>query len=140
MSGINIGRVVGGGLVAGLVMNISQSILNVPVLGAEMDAELAALNLPAPGGGAIGIFVLMGFLLGILTVWLYAAVRPRLGPGPRTAVIVGLVIWATAYFYGLMGMGVMGMLSGRVVTIASVWGLVELPLAAVAGAWMYREG
>ncbi len=32
------------------------------------------------------------------------------------------------------------MLPGRLAMIGSLWGLVEVPLAAVAGAWMYREG
>ena len=139
MSGINIGRVVSGGLVAGLVMNIGEFILNEPLLGADLTAALEARNLPAVGGGAIGVFVTLTFVFGILLVWLYAAVRPRLGPGPKTAISIGVVIWVLAYFGPLVSMSVMGMLPGRLVLIGSIWGLVEVPLAAVAGAWMYRE-
>ena len=74
MSRINTGGVIKGGLVAGLIINISQTILNVPVLGPMMQAELAARNLPEVTGAAIGIFVVMCFVLGLLLVWLYAAV------------------------------------------------------------------
>ena len=133
-------RVVLGGLLAGLVMNIGESILNVPVLGEQMDAAMKALGLEPPGGGAIVLFITITFGLGILMVWLYAAMRPRLGAGPKTAVIVGLVIWLLAYFWGLVPMWILGMLPGQVVVIACIWGLVEVPLASVAGAWMYREG
>ncbi|HAK54759.1 MAG: hypothetical protein QF463_01170 [Vicinamibacterales bacterium] len=139
MSGINIGRVVVGGLVAGLVMNVGEYILNEPLLGAELTAALEARNLPAVGGGAIGVFVTMTFAFGILLVWLYAAVRPRLGPGPKTAVTIGVVVWFLAYFGPTVAMNVMGMLPGRLAMIGAVWGLVEVPLAALAGAWMYHE-
>lgn len=139
MSGINIGRVVSGGLVAGLVMNIGEFILNEPLLGADLAVALEARNLPDIGGGAIAVFVTMTFVFGFILVWLYAAVRPRLGPGPKTAIIIGVVIWFLAYFGPLVSMSVMGMLPGRLAVIGSVWGLVEVPLAALAGAWMYHE-
>ena len=139
MSGINMGRVILGGLLAGLVMNIGETILNVPILGAQMDAAMESLGLDPPGGGAIAVFVIMTFGLGILMVWLYAAVRPRLGAGPQTAVIVGLVIWVLAWVFAGVPMAVMGMFPTRVMLIVCIWGLVEAPLASVAGAWLYRE-
>jgi len=46
MSQINVGGVVKGGLAAGVVMNLSEFVLNVPVAGEQMNAELAARNLP----------------------------------------------------------------------------------------------
>jgi len=70
MSGINLGRVVVVGLVAGLVMNIGEYILNEQLLVADLTAALEARNLPAVGGGAIGVFVTMTFAFGILLVWL----------------------------------------------------------------------
>jgi hypothetical protein len=83
-----MGRVLVGGLATGLVINVGETILNVPLAGAETEQALAARNLPPIGGGAIAYFVVLCFLLGILIVWIYAAVRPRLGPGPKTAVMV----------------------------------------------------
>ena len=46
-----------------------------------------------PTGSDIGIFVAMTFVLGILLVWLYAAIRSRYGPGPKAAVVAGLFGW-----------------------------------------------
>ena len=37
MNGIRVGRVIAGGLVAGLIVNIGESILNVPLLGAQLE-------------------------------------------------------------------------------------------------------
>lgn len=139
MDRINTGGVIKGGLVAGLIINLSQTILNVPVLGARMQSELAARNLPAVEGGAIAVFVVMCFGLGLLMIWLYAAVRPRLGPGPNTAVCVGLVVWTLIYIWRGVGYATMGFVSWNTAIITIVWGLVESILAAVAGAYFYKE-
>ncbi len=46
MGNINFGRVLLGGLVAGIVLNIGEYILNDKVFGAEMKAYLARHNFP----------------------------------------------------------------------------------------------
>src|SRR6266404_428420 len=99
LGNINMGRVIMAGLLAGLVVNISETILKLFVVNKDMEAALLAMNLPLVGGPAIGGFVVMAFLLGIMTVWLYAAIRPRFGPGVKTAVCAGLVVWFFAYLY-----------------------------------------
>jgi apolipoprotein N-acyltransferase len=139
MSRINMPRVILGGIVAGIVINVSEAILNLVVLGAEMEAAMARLNLPPISGQAIAVFVVMGFVVGILTTWLYAAIRPRFGPGPTTALCAGATVWFFAYFYSGLGMVVMGMFTTRLMTIAVAWGLVEILAAAVAGAALYKE-
>ena len=139
MGRINTGRVILGGLVAGLVINIGEIILNIPIIGAESDAALQALGLEPPGGGAIAVFIATGFLLGLVAVWLYAAMRPRFGPGPKTAVIAGLVVWALGFLVAAIGYGMLGFFPARLVVITTVWGLFEMPIASVAGAWLYKE-
>jgi len=139
MSQINVGGVVKGGLAAGLVMNISEFVLNVPVAGAQMDAELAARNLPPVSGNQIAVFVTVTFLLGLLTVWLYAAIRPRLGAGPQTAIIAGLVVWACSYLFSAIVFGVLGINSMGLVVLTIVWTLVEMIVAASVGGYLYKE-
>jgi len=140
MGGINFGRVVLGGLLAGLVIDASEYLLNEVVLGEQMDAAMQRLNLPPVGGGAIGVFVVLGFALGIATIWFYAAIRPRFGAGVRTALCAGSAVWFFAYLYPSIGMGVLGFFPAGLMTLAVIWGLVELLVAAVAGAWLYKEG
>ena len=67
MGRINAGRVILGGLLAGLIINIGEFILHELVLKAQEEAAMAALNLPPPGGSAIAWFVAGGFLAGIRT-------------------------------------------------------------------------
>jgi hypothetical protein len=139
MGTINVGRVILGGLLAGLVINISETILNVVVLAQAMEEALRARNLPDLGGSAIAGFIFFAFLLGIVTVWLYAAIRAHFGPGARTAVIAGLFVWYFAYFYSTSATVLMGFYSAKLAAVGVVWGLVEIVLASIAGAWLYRE-
>ena len=139
MSRMNVGRVLLGGVLAGLIVNVGETILNVVVAGAAMEAALAARNLPPVGGSAIGGFVVITFLVGIVTVWLYAAIRPRFGPGPGTAVIAALVVWFFAYVHQSVAMLLMGILPAKVMVLGTVWGLVEIVIGSIAGAWVYKE-
>src|SRR5262245_9348385 len=139
MGKINTGRVILGGLVAGLVINFSEFILNGLILARQLEAAMRALNKPIVGHEAIAYFVIGGFVLGILMIWLYAAIRPRFGAGPKTAICAGLTVWAFAYFYSAIGFIAMGLFPTNLMLIGLVWGLVELPIAALAGAALYQE-
>lgn len=139
MSQINYVGVLKGGVVAALIMLVSEAVLNVPIIGAQMDRELAARNLPGVSGGAFGVFTILTLLLGFLTVWLYAAIRPRLGPGPRTAMVAGLVVWATTYLYSAIAFGVLGVNSMGLIIVSIVWTLIEMIVASAAGAYFYNE-
>lgn len=139
MSGINKARVIIGGIVAGLVINVSEVVLNLFVVKEQMDAAVARMNLPPVGGQAISMFVVLCFALGIATIWLYAAIRPRFGAGVGTALCAGAVAWFFAYLYPGAGMWVMGMWPNQTMAITLLWGLAEVLLGAVAGASIYQE-
>jgi hypothetical protein len=136
---INMGRVILGGLLAGLVLNIGEFLLNDFVLGSQMKAFMVTHNFTEPGVNFMIIAVGLTFVMGIVLVLGYACIRPRLGPGVKTAIIAGLFGWFGVYFYSGVINGVLfGIPMGTMVTVI-VWGLVEYSLAAVAGAWLYKE-
>ena len=139
MSQINIGSVLKGGVAAGVIMNISEFILNVPVAGAQMEAELASHNLPPVSTAAIATFTFVTLLLGIATVWLYAAIRPRLGPGPKTAMVAGLLVWALSYLYASVFVYMLGTQSMGLVLLGVVWSAVEMIIASAVGGYLYKE-
>ncbi|PYP30193.1 MAG: hypothetical protein DMD47_10255, partial [Gemmatimonadetes bacterium] len=99
MGKINWGRVVLGGLLAGLVLNVIDWVVYGKVLAADFNAALQALGKGPMTGSMIIWFVIFDFLFGIFLVWFYAAIRPRFGAGPRTAVLAGFAIWV---LYGLL--------------------------------------
>ncbi len=140
MAHTNRGRVIVGGLVAGLLINIVEYVTNGVVLREAWGKAMAALNKPADlSVAAIVIFNIWGFLLGIAAVWLYTAIRPRYGAGPRTAVRAGLVTWALAVFLANLANYPLGVLPTRLLVITSIVALVEIVIATLVGAWLYKE-
>jgi hypothetical protein len=139
MGKMNVGRIIGGGLLAGLVLNIGEFILNMPILGKQMEEIMLQKNLPTPTGGAIALYVVLAFVLGIAVIWLYAAIRPRFGAGPKSAVIAGLSVWFFVWLWVHISMTPMGLLPTSIVLITLIWGFFEVPIAALVGAWTYKE-
>ena len=139
MPNLNYKRILLGGLIAGLVLNMTETFFNLVLFGKEMEATFKAMNLPPLGAGAMVFFTLWGFIQGLLSVWLYAVLRDRFGAGPRTAILVGLVVWVFAWAYPNLSFGFMNMTPWRLVCIGLIWSLIETPATTVLGAWLYRE-
>jgi hypothetical protein len=86
--------------------------------------------------------MLMGitFVLGILAVWTYAAIRPRFGAGPKTAFIAGLAVWAMSYLYaGVYAYAGIVILPMKLTWCPVLWSLIEVPVATMVGGWLYKE-
>ncbi|MFL5486623.1 MAG: hypothetical protein ACJ8AB_02790 [Gemmatimonadaceae bacterium] len=139
---MNTKKVVIGGLVAGVVLNVIDFVANTFILGARMKAESDAFK---PGisdqmmsGSSIASYVIMDFVLGLALIWTYAAVRPRFGPGLRTASFVALLFWLLALIF-TAGFRQMGMMSPGLWWMFAFVGLVNFLLAAWAGARIYSE-
>ena len=139
MNNINIGRVVLGGLLAGFILNVSEVLLNDLVLAVQLQEFFERTSIAPPGGSFVAVAVTLTFVMGIVLILVYALIRPRLGPGPKTAVIAGLIMWFATYLYsGLVnGIALGGAFKTLVITL--VWGLFAYLIAAIAGAWVYKE-
>jgi hypothetical protein len=140
MSGINAGRVLGGGLLAGLVFNILDFAAN-RMLRSDWEAAMTRLNLPTSALEAPSVMVTwiaVDFLFGILVVWTYAAIRPRFGPGPKTAAMAGLVPFIATSLV-LYGLSAMGLFTNAFYWKATAFSLVVVVAGSIAGAWAYKE-
>jgi len=139
MGNINITRVLLGGLLAGLVICFGEFILGWVILGGQWAEVLAEAGMGEFGGGQEASFLIVAILYGIALIWIYAAIRPRFGPGPKTAVVAGLTLWVVAWLLVCTYVIVIGVFPAGLLIAAIVWGLFELPIAAVAGACLYQE-
>jgi hypothetical protein len=141
MSKINLTRVILGGVAAGIVIDVCEGILNGVILKQQWADAFTALGKASQTMSVkqIAAFNLWGLAAGIITVWLYAGLRPRYGAGPRTAILAGLTVWALAFglatavpvFFHLYPVG-LGLTS---VALEAV----EMILAGLAGAALYKE-
>src|SRR3979490_3142533 len=139
MGKINAGRVVLGGLAAGLILNIGEYLLNDRVLATQMAELFRKCGFPKPGTNFIVIAVVITFVLGIVIVAGYAAIRPRFGPGPKTAIIAALFAWFGVVVYPNVIYAALGFTPTNILMILLGWEVVEFLLATLAGAWLYRE-
>jgi hypothetical protein len=141
MAGINTRKVWLGGLVGGVVWIVWATIVNfVFLMPKYMAAQQVGTMLKDPRYPFFMVVWLLQFLLlGVLVAALYAAVRASWGPGPGTALKVGLIAggfagfpvnfydsaWAT--FPRIIPFGwLLELLIGAV-------------LAALVAGWIYRE-
>lgn len=138
MGKINLKGVVLGGLVAGLVLNAFDFLIYGVVLAADMEAAMQAIGRTMVDD-PIWLYVLLDFLFGIWVVWLYAMIRPRYGPGPRTAVIAGLYVWVGLGVLHAISEAPLGIFTPRLSAMIVGMFLIVVPLAAVAGAKFYTE-
>ncbi|MFN0084821.1 MAG: hypothetical protein ACKVX9_05495 [Blastocatellia bacterium] len=139
MNKINMGRVLIAGLVAGVVLNFGEFLFNSVLLAKTMEEELRKLNLGPPTNTFIIRAVGVTFMLGIAMVYLYAAIRPRFGPGVKTAVCAGLFCWFFVYLYTGYINQALGIISVNLFWLSLGWGLIEYSAGAIAGAWLYKE-
>lgn len=139
MTKINYGRVIIGGLLAGVVIAIGETILNLVVVHDQWTMFMEQHSLPAESTGIDTMWFLWNFLAGLAIVLLYALMRPRCGAGPKTAAWAGLYVWFLMWFmsFGAVGLS-FGMPSSLILT-GVIWGLVEVILASLAGGWAYKE-
>jgi uncharacterized membrane protein len=143
MGKINYGRVILGGIVGGIVGATLDWFLNGVLLGQLWIDTARALNHPdafstAPVAVLVGLFLL--FVVGaVLMIWLYAAVRPRLGGGVRTAVYVGLVAWTFAKLLPNTFWVLAGIFGRRIMFYDTLAGIVEIVAGTVVGAALYKE-
>ena len=137
---MNGARIAFGGLAAGLLLLVSGVALGHGVLGPEYVRAFASHRAhPATAATVIentAIRLAFGFIL----VFLYAALRPRFGAGPRTALVAAATFWLSAYLPRFLELSDFGILGGWRLAVSVPWSLAEVTLAALLGGWLYREG
>jgi hypothetical protein len=141
MARINYGRVVLGGLAAGVVANVCDFVSNSLFLADDMIrlAQRLNLNQRVLASPAVALtWVAVDFVYATLIVWTYAAIRPRFGSGPGTAIRAGVVLWlaVTVIVFGFQSMGIFTpdtFLKSSLLTLGSTI------LASLAGGAIYKE-
>lgn len=133
MGKINWGRVFVCGLVTGFVLFAVGGVIFTVRL-AYFDAEMSELGPGAPF--SIFLVLVLNLVVGIVTIWLYAAIRPRYGPGPKTAAVAGFAVWLI-FSLAVLILASVGMLPVRVPLLAS--SLAGSVVGTVAGARYYKE-
>jgi hypothetical protein len=141
MSSINTGRVIGAGLVGGLALNVVDMGTQM-LMADDMKAMVERLHLdPALTDMTMANalpWIGVDFIVGILIVLNYAAMRPRFGPGPKTALLAGFMLYGavTAVLYGFATMGVF---TEAMFLKSAAFAALSFGAGSLAGGWAYKE-
>ena len=139
---INTGKVVVGGLVAGLIMNATGFLIQGMMLGPRMMGEMVAAAPTLAGKGedamTMAARVISSFVIGIMLVWMYAAMRPRFGPGPQTAMISAFIVWLFGFLFYIDWL-FLGMMTAATYAMMSAAMIVSLAIASWVGCMLYKE-
>jgi len=140
MGKLNWQRIILGGLLAGVIIDAFEWVTNGVIFASDWADVMKTLN-SSTNFSVKQIMALnvWGFLTGIAMVWLYAAIRPRFGAGPKTAVLAGAAMWFMNYALGGAFPVVSHLYPVDLAAVTTMIGLVEAVAAALAGAWLYKE-
>ncbi|OLB60419.1 MAG: hypothetical protein AUI13_00435 [Gemmatimonadetes bacterium 13_2_20CM_2_69_23] len=140
MGKINWGRVIVGGLLAGVVLNAFDYVYYGVVMKSDMAAAMQALGKqPQAIDALVPWFIFLDFIYGIGVLWVYAAIRPRFGAGPKTGVIAGVAVWFFIALLHNLGEAPMGLYPQRMYVTGTIVALVQYALAGPIGAYLYKE-
>jgi hypothetical protein len=140
MGKVNVGRVIVGGLVAGIVSDILGFLVDGLWLAPRWAAGMAALGHPDFSSNQWIYFNLLGLITGIVAIWIYAGIRPRYGAGAKTAALVGVLVWLVSVLVpNLSFMWVPHLFSHHLTAFTTAGGLVEQVIGVIAGAALYKE-
>lgn len=138
---INWVRVIVGGLVAAVILFLTDGFLHERIVGADWKAVYAGLGSTEPHHDASGLVYFAIFELGrgLISIYLYALMRSCCGPGPKTAIFAGVVAWIAFSVTGPAQFIPLGFYSHALWFKVGAFQLITSIVAAIAGAFLYRD-
>jgi len=138
---INWIRLIIGGLIASVILFLTDGFFHERVVAADWAAVYHGLGVTEPKHNAMGLVYFAIFELGrgFLSLALYVLIRPCCQPGPKTAVVAGLVAWLAFSVTGPAQFIPLGFFSNALWLKAGAFQLATSVIAAVAGAWVYKD-
>lgn len=140
MTKINLRRVILGGILGGLVMDLLGYAVDGRMLASEWNAEMHALGRATASNYEIAWMNILGIICGVVAVYLYAAMRPRFGGGTLTAVRAGLIVWVVGSLIpNASFMYLSGLFTQRLAVLTTAGSLAGTLVGTIVGAAFYKE-
>jgi hypothetical protein len=139
-SAMNVGKVVAGGILAGIVLYAFDFVANTFLFVDDWQSLSQRHNFNSAlmgGTSAMVTYVVINVILGFVIALTYAAIRPRFGAGPGTGAIAAFLVFLPNILMltGFAGWFIPWDLIVRQGTVS----LVAMLAAGIAAAWVYSE-
>ena len=125
------------GCAAGIVWTLLSAI-STRLLGGAFNAAVPGNKLFSPSAGLAAFLLIANLAGGVWVMWLYSAIRPRYGAGPRTAALAGFAWWLASSLADATW-GSFGLVPVSALLPLSAVALPEMLVAAMVGSWLYKE-
>jgi hypothetical protein len=138
---INWVRMLVGGLVATIILFLTDGLFHEHVVAADWKAVYENLRAADPHHPGLGVLYFAVFDLGrgLISIYVYALMRSCCGPGPKTAALAGVVAWIAFSVTGPAQFIPLGFYSNALWIKVGAFQLVTSIVAALAGAALYRD-
>ncbi len=141
MPRINWPRLIIGGIIASIICFLTDGFFHEKVVLADWAAVYANLGVTDPKHNAAALIYFAVFELGrgFAAIALYFLMRPCCGPGPKTAILAGIVMWLAFSVTGPAQFIPLGFYSHALWIKVGAFQLVTSILATLAGAALYKD-
>jgi hypothetical protein len=140
MGQINYGRVIAGAIVAAIFYFIADGFIHGALLGQEHKSAILNAGKPLEHDpSAYFYFAAFDLGKGLVVLLIYAAARPRFGPGPTTAIWAGLVAWFAIEALPQIAMMPFPFYEKSFYVRWLALEIVPMVIGAILGAWVYKE-
>ena len=142
MTKINFGRLFIGGLIASVLLFLSDGVLHEHLLKQYWEylyQGLGATPPTTPHAMAMVYFFIFELGRGFGAIFLYALMRPFHGVGPKTAVLSAIAAWLAFSVTAPAEFIPLGFYGRRLWVFVAVAQLVTSIVASLLAAWIYRD-
>lgn len=142
MTQINFGRLIIGGLIASILLFLSDGFLHEQVFKQYWEYLYQGLGATPPESGhamSMVYFFIFELGRGFGAIFIYALMRPFHGPGPKTAVFAAIAAWLAFSVTGPAEFIPLGFYGRRLWVMVAVAQLVTSIVANLIAAWIYRD-
>jgi len=142
MKKINIGRMLIGGVVAGVLLFLADGFIHEKLLHEHWMAAMrtAGRSVEAESHGADMVyFAVFELLRGLALAWVYAVIRSHFGPGPKTAIIAALAVWAIMFALPFISDVPLGFYSANMLVMWALYELIATVVAGLAAGALYKD-
>lgn len=141
MSNINWSRFIIGGIVASIIVFVTDGLLHETIVHADWKAVYDNLGASPPVETPFHMIYFVTFELGrgFLAMFLYVLMRARWKPGPKAAALAGVVAWFAFSLTGPAQFIPLEFYSNALWLKVGAFQLVTSVIATIAGAALYKD-
>jgi hypothetical protein len=138
---LNWSRIIIGGLIAAVICFLTDGFFHERVVRADWEAVYRGLGArePAENAGSMVYFAIFELGRGFVSLFLYALMRQPFKPGPKTAVLAGIVAWLAFSVTGPAEFIPLEFYSHALWGKVAAFQLVTTIVATIAGAAIYKD-